>query len=486
MGGKGGGAAGAGGNGGGGNPKIDEFQPHPVKLQLPGVEYCVSSSPWWPEAIVLGFQHYLVALGTIVLIPSVIVPLMGGGDEEKARLIQTLLFVTGLNTLLQTHFGTRLPVVMGGSSTYILPIRFLRTMRGIQGAVIVASLFQIIVGFLGFWRNVVWLLSPLSAAPLVIMVGLGLYRLGFPKVSKCIEIGLPELVLVVFISLYLPRMLSSKRSIFERSAVLFSVAVVWAYAHILTVAGVYDNKPPKTQFSCRTDRSGLLGATPWIKVPTPFQWGRPTFEAGEAFAVMAASLVSLIETYHTFLCDSENAGFLGMTRVGSRRVINISALFMLFFSILGKFGALFASIPLPIVAALYCILFAYVASAGLGLLQFCNLNSFRTKFILGISIFMGFSVPQYFIEHTIFSGHGPVHTGSKWFNDMVNVIFSSHATVAAIVAVFLDCTLHLGDPAIRRDSGYHWWEKFRYFKTDTNSEDFYSLPWGLTKYFPSI
>jgi len=40
-------------------------------------------------------------------------------QEEKARVIQTLLFVAGINTLLQTLFGTRLPAVIGGSYTYV-------------------------------------------------------------------------------------------------------------------------------------------------------------------------------------------------------------------------------------------------------------------------------------------------------------------------------------------------------------------------------
>lgn len=53
-------------------------------------------------------------------------------------------------------------------------------------------------------------------------------------------------------------------------------------------------------------------------------------------------------------------------------------------------------------------------SAGLSLLQFCNLNSFRTKFIIGFSIFMGLSVPQYFNEYTLVKGYGPVHTGARW------------------------------------------------------------------------
>jgi xanthine/uracil permease len=34
--------------------------------------------------------------------------------------------------------------------------------------------------------------------------------------------------------------------------------------------------------------------------------------------------------------SSENAGLLALTRVGSRRVVQISAGFMIFFSILGK------------------------------------------------------------------------------------------------------------------------------------------------------
>jgi hypothetical protein len=32
-------------------------------------------------------------------------------------------------------------------------------------------------------------------------------------------------------------------------------------------------------------------------VPYPFQWGAPTFDAGEAFAMMAASFVALVEVW---------------------------------------------------------------------------------------------------------------------------------------------------------------------------------------------
>ncbi|KAL1551263.1 Nucleobase-ascorbate transporter 6 [Salvia divinorum] len=527
--------------GGGPPPKADEPAPHPPKDQLPKVSYCITSPPPWPEAILLGFQHYLVMLGTTVIIPSALVPQMGGGNEEKAKVIQTLLFVAGWNTLLQTWFGTRLPVVIGGSYTFVAPTisiilsgrwndtdpvsRFKKIMRATQGALIVASTIQIVLGFSGLWRNVARFLSPLSAVPLVALAGFGLYEFAFPGVAKCIEIGLPMLIILVIFSQYLVHFVKPGKDILDRFAVLFSVVVVWIYAHLLTVGGAYDGKPPRTQASCRTDRAGLIDAAPWIRVPYPFQWGAPSFDAGEAFAMMMAAFVALVESTGGFIAAAryasatatppsilsrgvgwqgiaillsgvfgtgngssvsiENAGLLALTRVGSRRVVQISAGFMLFFSVLGKFGAVFASIPAPIVAALYCLFFAYVGAAGVSFLQFCNLNSFRTKFILGFSIFLGFSIPQYFNEYTAIQGFGPVHTSGRWFNDMINVPFSSEAFVAGILAFFLDNTMHR-DQEIRRDRGKHWWDKFRSYKTDMRSDEFYSLPFNLNKYFPSV
>lgn len=108
-------------------------------------------------------------------------------------------------------------------------------------------------------------------------------------------------------------------------------------------------------------------------------------------------ITSLDTTWLAQWCR-ENVGLLGSTRIGSRRVIQISAGFMIFFSMLGeplfdhhvviglfadhvcnwgpeceeqlltpfiyriagKFGALFASIPFTIFAAVYCVLFGLV------------------------------------------------------------------------------------------------------------------------------
>ncbi|XP_027332823.1 putative nucleobase-ascorbate transporter 10 [Abrus precatorius] len=519
---------------------MEEVQPHPVKEQLPGVQYCINSPPPWREAVVLGFQHYLLTLGITVLIPTIIVPQMGGGDAEKGRVIQTLLFVSGLSTLLQSWFGTRLPIVVVGSYTYVIPIisiiqasryasitdtyeRFTQTMRGIQGALIISSCFQMAIGFFGFWRNAVRFLSPICVVPFVTFTGLSLYHLGFPMLAKCVEVGLPALIVFVFISQYLNRYISTQKPIHDRFAVLFTVAIAWLYAQLLTSCTVYNHKPESTQISCRTDRSGLISASPWVYFPFPFQWGSPTFNAGEAFAMIAASFVSLFEYTGTAYAAArygsatpvppsvisrgagwvgvsallngmfgsvsgstasvENAGLLALTRVGSRRVIQISAGFMIFFSLFGKFGAFFASVPMPIIAALYCVLFGYASSAGLGFLQFCNLNNFRTKFVLGFSFFLGISIPQYFSEYYHVKKD---HAGPRWFNDVVTVIFMSHTTVAAMIAFILDITLHRENDAARKDSGLQWWERFSLYNADVRNNEFYSLPYRLDELFPAV
>ncbi|KAL0291071.1 UNVERIFIED_CONTAM: putative nucleobase-ascorbate transporter 10 [Sesamum angustifolium] len=515
-------------------------QPHAVLEQLPGIQYCINSPPPCLEAILLGFQHYILALGSIVLIPSMLVPEMGGSDKDKAKVIQTLLFISGVNTLLHSFFGTRLPSVIGGSYAFLIPAtsiiharkyrqmhepeqRFVQTMREIQGALIVTSCFQMIIGFTGLWRNLARLFTPLSMVPLITFTGLGLYHLGFPLIATCLEVGIPQLVLLIIISQFLPRFIKSKRHLCDRYALLFSVAIVWMYAGILTWSGAFTKSK---HVSCRTDSSGLIGGAPWFYVPFPFQWGPPTFRAGEAFAAMVASFVASIESTGSFISAArygsatpvppsvisrgvgwlgigtllhalfgsitgstatvENVGLLALTKAGSRRVVQISSVFMILFSILGKFGAIFASIPLPIMAGSYCIFFGYVSSVGLGFLQFCNLNSFRTKLVLGLSFFIGLSLPQYFREHGLNSRAGPVHTPAVWFNDIMSLVFMSHATVAAVIALVLDCTLDYGTDETRKDNGSYWWEKFVVYGKDVRSDEFYKLPGRLNRCFPSF
>ena len=46
-----------------------------------------------------------------------------------------------------------------------------------------------------------------------------------------------------------------------------------------------------------------------------------------------------------------------MFQVASRRVIQVQAIYMLLFGILGKFGALFVTIPEPVIGGVFLVMF---------------------------------------------------------------------------------------------------------------------------------
>ncbi|MFS8011624.1 putative xanthine/uracil/vitamin C permease [Helianthus anomalus] len=68
-----------------------------------------------------GFQHYLSMMGSLILIPLVIVPAMGGDHEDMSMVVSTVLFVSGITTLLQANFGSRLPLIQGPSFVFLAP-----------------------------------------------------------------------------------------------------------------------------------------------------------------------------------------------------------------------------------------------------------------------------------------------------------------------------------------------------------------------------
>ena len=58
-----------------------------------------------------------------------------------------------------------------------------------------------------------------------------------------------------------------------------------------------------------------------------------------------------------------------LCQVGSRRVIQWAALIMILFGLFCKFGAVFVTIPTPIVGGLFMVMFGLVSAVGLSNLQ---------------------------------------------------------------------------------------------------------------------
>ncbi len=66
-------------------------------------------------------------------------------------------------------------------------------------------------------------------------------------------------------------------------------------------------------------------------------------------------------------------------------------------------------------------------------MQFVNKNSMRNIYIIGLSLFLGISVPQYFHEYTASASTGPARTNAGW----VYSLPPSHAIYTAL------CSDHL-------------------------------------------
>lgn len=62
-------------------------------------------------------------------------------------------------------------------------------------------------------------------------------------------------------------------------------------------------------------------------------------------------------------------------------------------------GALFVTIPEPIIGGVFIVMFSMVTAVGLSNLQHVDLNSSRNLFVLGSSLFLGLCIPGWVSDH---------------------------------------------------------------------------------------
>ena len=119
----------------------------------------------------------------------------------------------------------------------------------------------------------------------------------------------------------------------------------------------------------------------------------------------------------------------------------------------GKFSAALATLPKPVVGAMYVGLFGLIAAVGLSNLQFVNLNNARNLFIIGISFFAGLSFPAHFnATHIDWSSAGQT---AKVLGDILQAILTTGMAVTGIIAIFLDNVL---PGATKEERGLAYWE----------------------------
>ncbi|WP_411845897.1 solute carrier family 23 protein [Roseibacillus persicicus] len=444
--------------------------------------YTIDDKPPLGTSLLLGFQHYLTMFGSTVAIPLLLQSHLGASNAELAILISTMFLVSGICTFLQSTFGCRLPIIQGGTFSFLGPAiaicgmasladaGFEMRMQHVQGAVIAGSFFEMIIGFSGLMGKVLKFITPVTIAPTIALIGLALFKFGAPLAGQHWGIGGLTILLLILFSQYL----RSAHRLINLFPILLGLLIAWAVATLCTWTGLFEKgHPAYVSFETVKD-------APWIHVPTPFQWGMPAFRVAAIVGMLAGYIASMIESTGDYYAAarmshapppdaktvnrgigfegigcfiagifgtgngttsySENIGAIGLTRVGSRRVIQAASLLMLVLAVFGKFGALFTSIPSPIVGGMYCVMFAMVTGVGLSNLQFVDLNSPRNLFIIGFALFAGLSLPEYVGPNTeLIQGLFP--SSFQWFAAILSTIGSSGMAVGAFLALLLDNTI---------------------------------------------
>uniref|UniRef100_A0A7C9ASW0 Xanthine/uracil/vitamin C permease n=1 Tax=Opuntia streptacantha TaxID=393608 RepID=A0A7C9ASW0_OPUST len=522
----------------------------------------VADNPGFATIAYYGFQHYLSLVGSLVLIPLVTVPLMGGTDKDTANVISTVLLVSGIATILHSYFGTRLPLVQGSSFVYLAPAlvvmnsqefrnltehKFRYIMRELQGAIIIGSLFQSLLGFSGLVALLLRLINPIVIAPTIAAVGLAFFSYGFPQAGTCIEISIPLIVLVIIFTLYVRGISISGHRVFQIYAVPLSIAIVWVYAFFLTAGGAYNfkgcspnipssnilvdtcKKHAYTMRHCRTDASNAWRTSAWVRIPYPLQWGVPIFHFRTSIVMIIVSLVSSIDSVGTYYSASlrvnskpptpgivtrgigmegfcsllaglwgtgtgsttltENVHTINITKVANRRGLQVGAVLLILFSFIGKVGGILASIPPALAASVLCFIWALTVALGLLNLQYTQASSFRNMGIVGVSLFLGLSVPAYFQQFDpqtnlilpsylvpyAAASSGPVHTGNSQLDFAVNGLLSMNMVVTFLIAFVLDNTV----PGSKQERGVYKWSTSEDLANDPSSEAIYGLPNGV-------
>ena len=135
------------------------------------------------KAIPFGLQHIL-AMFVANLTPITIIASAGGlSQAEIAILLQNAMFVAGIATLIQLFplwkIGSRLPIVMGVSFTFVTILSTVAANYGysaVIGAVICGGIFEGIIGlFAKYWRKII---APIVAASVVTAIGYSLFTVG--------------------------------------------------------------------------------------------------------------------------------------------------------------------------------------------------------------------------------------------------------------------------------------------------------------------
>ncbi len=413
------------------------------------------------KAIPFGLQHILAMfvsnLAPITLIAASAQPTLS--QAEVAILLQNAMFVAGIATLIQLYpvwkVGSRLPVVMGVSFTFVAVLSSIAANYGypsLVGAVIVGGLMEGTLGLLAkYWRRII---TPIVAASVVTAIGFSLFTVGTRSFGGgyAEDFGSAQNLLLGVITLAACLLWNTlAKGYLKQLSVLAGLVVGYIVAIFM---GKVD---------LGTLMSGGLVALPHF---LPYM---PEFHPGAVASACIIFLVSAAETIGdtsalvsgglnreitseeisgSLACDgyastiaalfgcppvtsfSQNVGLVAMTKVVNRFTIMTGAACMLLAGLLPPVGNFFASLPESVLGGCTIMMFGSIVISGMQMIANCGFSQ-RNVTIASLSLAIGI-------------GFTATSEADIWhiFPETIQSVFSSNVVaVVFVVSIILSLVL---------------------------------------------
>lgn len=410
------------------------------------------------QALPFGLQHVLAMFVSNITPIIILANVIGIEKGLTASLIQNCMIIASIGTLIQLYpiwkIGSRLPIVMGISFTFLsvsISIAASQGMGVLVGAVIVGGIVEGILGlFAKYWLK---LIPHIVAATVVTSIGFSLLPIGansFAGGQGAADFGSAQNWIVGSFTLLTCLFTQIFAKGFLRS---LSVLVGLVAGYILALCmGMVD-------FSGIT--SNGLFALPKI---LPFA---PEFDLGAILSVVAIFLVSATETVgdSSALCSSalkrqihkneiggavscdgfvstisgifgctpitsfsQNVGLAALSGVVNRFAIATSAGIMLLGGIFPPVGTLLTTIPQSVLGGCTIMMFGSILFAGFGMIAKSGFSQ-RNMIIVSLSLSIGL-------------GFTSASKMFQIFPQIIQTIFAENCVaVVFILAVFLNLVL---------------------------------------------
>ena len=410
------------------------------------------------KAVPFGLQHVLAMFVANIAPIMIVAGACGLSAQDVAQLIQTAMIVAGIGTLIQLFavwkIGSRLPIVMGISFTFVSVFCYVGPQYGYEaliGAIIVGGIIEGLLGFFAkYWRRII---SPIVAASVVTAIGFSLLSVGANSFAGGVGsadfgswqnwvLGTATLISCIAFNLL-------AKGHYKQLSVLFGLVVGYLIALGLGMV----------------DFSALEGVKV-LSVPRLLPY-KPVFHLNAIISVVMIFLVSATDTIGdtsaltatvlhrettdeeisgSLACDgfvsalsalfgclpitsfSQNIGLLAMTKVINRRTIATGAGIMILAGIFPAVGSILATLPEAVLGGCTIMMFGNIVLSGVQMIGDCGFTHRNiTIAALSLSIGIGFTqVPEMFAI----------------FPDLIRTIFAENCVaVVFLVAIFLNLVM---------------------------------------------